>query len=1010
MAVSDMRAHIERAIGALPSPASIDDMHTQLDGVLTSACEQFFPRGSGRAQQLANSYPTLAALDAALQVGFKQLWQLRRSMQQHAANSRGTSNAMVWARYCFTAWAQQAKYHTMSKLFHKRSRRRKQARWNDIADKVSAADERGDSHAKHAALKQLQPWAIFAVHDETAPARHLTANVSPTDAELHNALARTGPHWVCPLLRALPQYAYSAKHSSLDALPRVNSHFWRVQEQVQGTRLSIYQRKAGVANPQCYGGITLSVDLKGAFNEVPRNLLYQCLEQLGVDEDTMILVRQLHWEATYWLRNASGGVGVVTSNGIKQGCRVAPTLWNCYTVTLLQTLCQQLGNEHLRQCLTLFADDLISTKEYRSWEEALVSIHCLKVVLTTLEQMGTVINFDKTAVLLSANGTLARKLRRHLTVKVKGKLCVVLRVSDREVCIPLVASHVYLGTVISYKQAADKTVRHRMQVAGHKWQKLKRALRCRHMLTRGKRTQIWSAGVRSSMLYGLASVQFGANSRQALRSKVARQLRHIAHLPAHVTGINNQELHAMMRALDPVTIVRETLEARLKHLEVVEQETPDDVVCCPSTLEYARALLEFHKQHESQEHNTARIVIAEPTVGFEHACPECGLYFASASAVKQHCTLAHDITAAPMEMTHAEIDAPSAVTVASTAATEDASHRRFLAQSCALCGQWATNARLSAQDVLFRAVPSSTVAPRTQGLPKLAMTLADRMRAEEMEIFGNTSQGLLFGPKQEVLTEEFSTGGGKRRRQQEQGGGKSKGKGKGGLRTGESSLREAVESLTRVVMAHEDSLNHSKLDRGMVFYMGTGEDSIVRKLFAITQKAKEVRQQGSASQAPLKILLLKSMLAAIDERMTVLDKNPDALDKATKAQLLTEQGWTFKRWDHQAKQLVVDDTKVPINAQDMRKILQEIFELIHEDTILKFASHRGLKEDHVDDKTAVFLMEISVRGEKADRLFFLFARLAHSSVWHTLGSQMRRATLRRSGLAQRVARDIFGWS
>eukprot|EP00439_Symbiodinium_sp_Y106_P073220 s127_g13.t1 len=705
-------------------------MHNQLEGVLNTACEQFFPRERGRSQQIANRYPTLAALDAALNVGFKQLWQLRRSMQQHTAQSPSTSNTLVWARHCFAAWAYQAQYQTMSKALHKRSRHRKQARWNDIAEKVSAANERGDSHAMHAALRQLQPWvprkrlqfrdangklqgpnaelrtlaahckATFAVHFESTPSRYLSASVSPTAAELHMALAQTGlakavptgsaptaawrvaaaaaseyiashllqwgtpgaeaamaRHWkdaevaftpkpakppskpenlrplglitppgkaiaswlrsrieprLVPLIRTLPQYAYSAKRSSLDALLRVNSHFWRVQGHVQGTLPAIYQRKAGVTNPQCYGGITLSVDLKGAFNEVPRDLLYQCLEQLGVDRDTLLLVRQLHWEATYWLRPGSGGVGVVTSNGIKQGCRVAPTLWNCYTVTLLQMLCQKLSHEHVLRCLTLFADDLISTQEFRTWEDALDSVRSLEVVLTTLETMGMVINFDKTAVLLSANGTLARKLRRLLTVKVSGRLCVVLRVSAREVHIPVVAPHVYLGTVISHKHGADKTVRHRVQVAGHKWQKLKRALRCRHMLTRGKRTQIWTAGVRSSMLYGLANVQFGASSRQALRSKVARQLRHIAHLPAHVTGISNQELHAIMHAPDPVSVIRETLENRLHQLEVVEREAPDEVVCYPPTLEYARALLELRKQHESQEHHTARIIIAEP--------------------------------------------------------------------------------------------------------------------------------------------------------------------------------------------------------------------------------------------------------------------------------------------------------------------------------------------------------------------------------------------------------------
>ena len=43
-----------------------------------------------------------------------------------------------------------------------------------------------------------------------------------------------------------------------------------------------------------------------------------------------------------------------------------------------------------------------------------------------------------------------------------------------------------------------------------------------------------------------------------------------------------------------------------------------------------------HTHKQETEHKTRRIALADPTTGFEHACPACGLYFADARGVKTH--------------------------------------------------------------------------------------------------------------------------------------------------------------------------------------------------------------------------------------------------------------------------------------------------------------------------------------------------------------------------------------
>ncbi|OLQ01358.1 putative 149 kDa protein [Symbiodinium microadriaticum] len=216
---------------------------------------------------------------------------------------------------------------------------------------------------------------------------------------------------LAPVILTLPQFAYTAGRSTLDCLLRVQAHFHSTRKLISSMTPSIYQRREGTKSAPCYGGITLSVDLRGAFNEVPRGKLYQCLQLLRVDADLLTIVQHLHWQSRYFVHNASGRTSVTSSNGIKQGCRLAPSLWIGYTVVLLWSIRDVLGEDYMRACVTLFADDLLSSQTFSTRSEAMQCIHSIQVILTLLESMGMQINFDKTAVLLAASGPLHRKLR-----------------------------------------------------------------------------------------------------------------------------------------------------------------------------------------------------------------------------------------------------------------------------------------------------------------------------------------------------------------------------------------------------------------------------------------------------------------------------------------------------------------------------------------------------------------------------------------------------------------------
>ena len=462
-----------------------------------------------------------------------------------------------------------------------------------------------------------------------------------------------------PLLRTAPQFAYSPHRSTIDCLLRVHAHFHQVRVGQHGARPSIYQRHAGAKTLACTGGISLSVDLKGAFNAVPRDTLYTGLMEQGVSGDVIHLVRQLHYQSTYRVRNSSGEEKIRTTNGIKQGCRVAPTLWVSYTLQLLARLEQRIGAELMRRTISLFADDLFAALRFDTLQAAHDAVQVLNVILTTLEALGMHINFDKSAILLAVSGTQSRTFRSKYLTKRNNAWHFKLMVSNREVLLPLKSSHVYLGTVISYRNGPELTTSHRLQASGGKWYELKRALHNPRVLSTEKRLEIWRAGVQTSLLYGLCTVPLGYTCRQKIRGKTARQLRHIAHLPAHLTHISNEELFLRLGVADPLTTVADTLKTRLTQLLSLRNHLPDDVACSDDTLHYASWLLEHLQEQAATEHHTKRLAAVEPTAQHQVACPDCGLYFTNHAAMKSHRTQRHGVSQAPAATTQDAVAAHS---------------------------------------------------------------------------------------------------------------------------------------------------------------------------------------------------------------------------------------------------------------------------------------------------------------------------------------------------------------
>ena len=107
------------------------------------------------------------------------------------------------------------------------------------------------------------------------------------------------------------------------------------------------------------------MDLKTAFDTVPRHLLWQVLEELGIHGRVLDIIKSLYAHDSAAVRSSQGISAIFRCLlGVKQGCPLSPTLFGLYVDGLEKHLRETAGNDapYLIDYLVpllLYADDLI---------------------------------------------------------------------------------------------------------------------------------------------------------------------------------------------------------------------------------------------------------------------------------------------------------------------------------------------------------------------------------------------------------------------------------------------------------------------------------------------------------------------------------------------------------------------------------------------------------------------------------------------------------------------------
>ncbi|OLP91680.1 LINE-1 retrotransposable element ORF2 protein [Symbiodinium microadriaticum] len=386
------------------------------------------------------------------------------------------------------------------------------------------------------------------------------------------------------------------------------------------------QRQAG----RGHGGVTLkgsltfSVDMSKAFDMVDRRRLRESLELADADPFLIDLVGKLHIQALYDMTANDQAFSIATRRGIKQGCKLAPSLFAFATFLLFRRLGAKCDIAALQKVLTMYADDTLLQMHFDDKAQLQEALQLCDLLLDQLTELGFKVNPEKSALLLQIHGGSAQTTRQGLITAKQGEKFVQLP-SGR--LIALKSQVTYLGIIISYQDYEMKSLRHRLQASKAALKEVAHAVRNSRAVTEKRRLSIWRITAWASAMYGLHVVGLTPQGLSQLESHMIFQLRFVLRSYSQETHETNQQFVQRNGFKAAKLLVLKRLQQFIKR-----QRKPggNNLTLLPFYLPRAEMLYDAlssltasPKQHITNQQQ-------------QHVCTECGSLFSGTGALRRH--------------------------------------------------------------------------------------------------------------------------------------------------------------------------------------------------------------------------------------------------------------------------------------------------------------------------------------------------------------------------------------
>ena len=306
----------------------------------------------------------------------------------------------------------------------------------------------------------------------------------------------------------------------------------------------------------------LFVDLRKAYDSVPRQALWLVLEKYGIPPLLVRLIQSLHDGMKVEVSVDGTTTPVIeVNNGLKQGCTIAPSLFNLYFNLVIEEWrrrCQPFGTEVLYKCggklvgeRTRRPSHVLVTELQFADDAAIVGdsresiVRAAEQLVEVLSEWGLTMSFPKTKLLVAGASCGEEDLQ---PIHIGGET------------IEAVSSFKYLGSVLESHGEIRMDVEDRVARASHA---LCRPVFCNGSLSRKTKRMVYRAAVLGVLLlYGAdtrATKRVSTQKVEAFNNRCLWRIMNISwaeQRAGYISSIQMRRNFGMDEALEDVVLAR----------------------------------------------------------------------------------------------------------------------------------------------------------------------------------------------------------------------------------------------------------------------------------------------------------------------------------------------------------------------------------------------------------------------------------------------------------------------